>query len=119
MTASATVAPSRRLLRQAFARGVAVLLYLVVLVVVFSVLAPSFLSGGTLSAVPDLTSPLLVVGGAMTICLITAEMDLSVAGVVGLSSTLTAFMLLKGRPGRSRQWRRSPQAVWSASSTAF
>jgi ribose/xylose/arabinose/galactoside ABC-type transport system permease subunit len=98
MTASATVAPSRRLLRQAFARGVAVLLYLVILAVVFSVLAPSFMSGGTLSAVLDLTSPLLVVGGAMTMCLIAAEVDLSVAGVVGLSSTLTALLLLKGQP---------------------
>jgi ribose/xylose/arabinose/galactoside ABC-type transport system permease subunit len=98
ITASATVAPSRRLLRQAFAWGVAVLLYLVILAVVFSVLAPSFMSGGTLSAVLDLTSPLLVVGGAMTMCLIAAEVDLSVAGVVGLSSTLTALLLLKGQP---------------------
>jgi ribose/xylose/arabinose/galactoside ABC-type transport system permease subunit len=98
MTASATVAPSRRLLRQAFARGVAVLLYLVILAVVFSVLAPSFMSGGTLSAVLDLTSPLLVVGGAMTMCLVAAEVGLSVAGVVGLSSTLTTFLLLKGQP---------------------
>jgi ribose transport system permease protein len=98
MTASATITPSRRLLRQAFARGVAVLLYLVILAVVFSVLAPSFMSGGTLSAVLDLTSPLLVVGVSMTMCLIAAEVDLSVAGVVGLSSTLTAFLLLKGQP---------------------
>jgi Haem-degrading/Branched-chain amino acid transport system / permease component len=75
-----------------------VLLYLVILAVVFSVLAPSFMSGGTLSAVLDLTSPLLVVGGAMTMCLIAAEVDLSVAGVVGLSSTLTALLLLKGQP---------------------
>jgi ribose transport system permease protein len=34
----------------------------------------------------------------MTMCLIAAEVDLSVAGVVGLSSTLTAFLLLKGEP---------------------
>jgi len=74
------------------------LLYLVVLIVIFSVIAPSFLSGGTLSAVLDLTSPLLVVSGAMTMCLITAEVDLSVAGVVGLSSTVTALLLLKGEP---------------------
>ena len=56
------------------------------------------MSGGTLSAVLDLTSPLLVVGGAMTMCLVAAEVDLSVAGVVGLSSTLTAFLLLRGQP---------------------
>lgn len=95
---SAAVAPRGRLLRRAVARGAAVLIYLVVLTVVFSVAAPSFLSGGTLSAVLELTSPLLVVSGAMTMCLITAEVDLSVAGVVGLSSTLTAFLLLKGEP---------------------
>jgi ribose transport system permease protein len=97
-TVTAEIVPSQRLLRRALARGVAVVLYLVVLTAVFSVIAPSFMSGGTLTAVLDLTSPLLVVGGAMTMCLIAAEVDLSVAGVVGLSSTLTAFLLLKGEP---------------------
>jgi ribose/xylose/arabinose/galactoside ABC-type transport system permease subunit len=97
-TVTAEIVPSQRLLRRALARGIAVVLYLVVLTAVFSVIAPSFMSGGTLTAVLDLASSLLVVGGAMTMCLIAAEVDLSVAGVVGLSSTLTAFLLLKGEP---------------------
>ena len=50
-----------------------------------------FLSPGTLFAIISISCPLMVVSAAMTMCLICAEVDLSVVGVVGLSSTLTAL----------------------------
>jgi ribose transport system permease protein len=75
-----------------FAKG-GVIVYLVVLVLAFGIANNQFLAPSTLFAVISVSCPLLVVSAAMTMCLICAEVDLSVVGVVGLSSTLTALLL--------------------------
>lgn len=75
-----------------------VVVYLAIFVVAFGIGDVHFLSLSTLLAVVSVSSPLIVVSTAMTMCLICAEVDLSVVGVIGLSSTLTALMLSKGLP---------------------
>jgi len=86
----------RRLLH-ALAKG-GVLIYLVVLVVGFGLANDQFFSINTLLTVIGASSPLMVAAAGMTMCLICAEVDLSVVGVAGLASTLTALLLLKGVP---------------------
>ncbi len=99
-TASAPAAPviplEERLLRL-YAKG-GVLVYLFLLVVAFDILVPGFLTGPTILAIIDIATPLMVVAAAMTVCLICAEVDLSVGGVVGLSSTVVALVVLAGFP---------------------
>lgn len=88
-------------LRAQFLRVLAkggVLVYLVALVAGFGLANDQFFSASTLLTVVSASSPLMVVAAAMTMCLICAEVDLSVVGVVGLSSTLTALLLSKGIP---------------------
>src|SRR5712691_4357508 len=80
-----------------FARG-GVLVYLVVLVLAFGIANSQFLSPDTLFAIISVSCPLMVVSAAMTMCLICAEVDLSVVGVVGLSSTLTALLISQNFP---------------------
>jgi ribose/xylose/arabinose/galactoside ABC-type transport system permease subunit len=65
-----------------FAKG-GVLVYLLLLVFAFGIANSQFLSPGTLFAIISVSCPLMVVGAAMTMCLICAEVDLSVVGVVG------------------------------------
>ncbi len=80
-----------------FAKG-GVVVYLVILCVAFGIGSKDFLTSDTLLAIISVSSPLMVVTAAMTMCLICAEVDLSVVGVVGLSSTLTALLLNNGNP---------------------
>ncbi len=75
-----------------------VVVYLIAFIVFFSVTTPGFLSMPTFLAIVDVATPLLVVSAAMTVCLIAAEVDLSVAGIVGLSSTMAALLMLWGWP---------------------
>jgi ribose transport system permease protein len=75
-----------------FAKG-GVLVYLLLLVFAFGIANSQFLSPATLFAIISVSCPLMVVSAAMTMCLICAEVDLSVVGVVGLSSTLTALLI--------------------------
>lgn len=75
-----------------------VVVYLVVLVAAFGIANRQFLALPTLLSIISVSSPLMVVSAAMTMCLICAEVDLSVVGVVGLSSTLTALLITRGFP---------------------
>jgi ribose transport system permease protein len=75
-----------------------VVVYLVVLVLAFGVGNRQFLAPQTLLSIISVSSPLMVVSAAMTMCLICAEVDLSVVGVVGLSSTVTALLITRGFP---------------------
>ena len=75
-----------------------VVVYLLVLIVAFGVANEQFFTFGTLLAIIGASSPLMVVAAAMTLCLICAEVDLSVVGVVGLSSTLAALLMFSGLP---------------------
>jgi ribose transport system permease protein len=91
-----SVSPKDWALRLFARAGVAV--YLVVLVLAFGIGNSQFLAPQTLFAIIGVSSPLMVVSAAMTMCLICAEVDLSVVGVVGLSSTLTALLIAHDLP---------------------
>ena len=71
-------------------------LYLLVLVVLFGAIKPEALSVGLVTTTMQLSLPLLVVAVGMTFCLICGEVDLSVAGVAGLASTVMALQLSHG-----------------------
>jgi ribose transport system permease protein len=75
-----------------------VLVYLVLLVAAFGIANSQFLSLTTLFAIVSVSCPLMVVSAAMTMCLICAEVDLSVVGVVGLSSTSVALLIARNCP---------------------
>jgi ribose/xylose/arabinose/galactoside ABC-type transport system permease subunit len=96
MQAARGVSKEAQLLRL-LAKG-GVVIYLVVLVAGFGLANSAFLQVRTLLAIFNSSAPLMVVAAGMTMCLICAEVDLSVVGVVGLSSTLTAYLLFHGVP---------------------
>ena len=96
MQATRGVSKEAQLIRLLSKGGVAI--YLVILVVGFGLANSAFLETRTLLAIVSASAPLMVVATGMTMCLICAEVDLSVVGVVGLSSTLTAFLLFHGMP---------------------
>lgn len=75
-----------------------VVAYLIILVLGFGLANNAFFEWRTLLAVVSVSTPLIVVAAAMTMCLICGEVDLSVVGVVGLSSTITALLLFNGIP---------------------
>lgn len=100
--AATSMPPTRGASRQAqllriLAKG-GVLAYLVVLVIGFGIANSAFFEMRTLLAIVSASTPLMVVAAGMTMCLICAEVDLSVVGVVGLSSTITALLLFHGLP---------------------
>lgn len=72
------------------------LLYLLVLVALFAAIKPDAFSVGSATTTIQLSIPLLVVATGMTFCLICGEVDLSVAGIAGLASTVTALQLSHG-----------------------
>ncbi len=85
-----------RVLRLFGKGGVAV--YLFLLIAAFGIANHQFFSASTFISVIGASSALIVVSAAMTMCLICAEVDLSVVGVVGLSSTVTALLLSLNYP---------------------
>lgn len=68
-------------------------LYFLILVVLFIAIKPGALTPGTASTLLQLSVPLLVIATGMTFCLVCGEVDLSVAGIAGLTSTVTALQL--------------------------
>lgn len=92
-------------LAPAFARGrnnwqlldkLSGLIYFLVLLLLFVIIKPGALTPGSASTLLQLSIPLLVVATGMTFCLVCGEVDLSVAGVCGLASTVTALQLDHG-----------------------
>jgi ribose transport system permease protein len=73
-----------------------VVLYLLALLIVFGILQPSAFTAGSAATVVQLSVPLLVVATGMTFCLLCGEVDLSVAGIAGLASTLVALKMDHG-----------------------
>lgn len=69
------------------------LIYFLVLLLLFVIIKPGALTPGSASTMLQLSIPLLVVATGMTFCLVCGEVDLSVAGVAGLTSTVTALQL--------------------------
>lgn len=79
-----------------FADRWAAQLYLVVLLAVFGLIAPEAFTLGSATTVVQLSIPLMAIAIGMTVCLVCGEVDLSVGGVAGLASTLTALLLASG-----------------------
>jgi ribose transport system permease protein len=71
-------------------------LYFLVLLLLFVILKPGALTPGSASTMLQLSIPLLVIATGMTFCLVCGEVDLSVAGVAGLTSAVTALLLDHG-----------------------
>ena len=72
------------------------LLYFLVLLLLFVVIKPGALTPGSAAILLQLSIPLLVIATGMTFCLVCGEVDLSVAGIAGLTSTVTALQLDHG-----------------------
>lgn len=70
--------------------------YLFVIGAIFGSLNGSFLSVGTLTTTVQLSIPLFVVAVGMMVCLLCGEVDLSVGGTAGLSSTIAALEMTHG-----------------------
>ncbi len=71
-------------------------LYFFVLLLVFVILKPGALTPGSAATLLQLSVPLLVIATGMTFCLVCGEVDLSVAGIAGLTSTVVALQLDHG-----------------------
>ncbi len=91
-----TMSDQRRLEIWSLLERVNVLLYLLALLIAFGIAAPQAFTVGTASTVAQLSIPLLVVASGMTLCLVAGEVDLSVAGVAGLASTVVALAMSDG-----------------------
>jgi simple sugar transport system permease protein len=68
----------------------------VVLFVVFSVWAPNFLSLPSIASILTIAAELGVVAMGVTLLMIGGEFDLSVGSVLGISSVLVPWLMLKG-----------------------
>jgi ribose transport system permease protein len=99
-------APEATLVRKIDARIVAqellgrfgVLLGLIVVVVVFSIMSPIFLSAGNLTNILVQSSTNAVIAAGMTFVILSANIDLSVGSVLALSSVLGAAFIADGGP---------------------
>ena len=74
------------------------LVYLLGLLAVFCVLRPDIVTVNSATTVFQLSIPLLAIATGMTFCLVCGEVDLSVAGIAGLASTVVALQLDEGSP---------------------
>jgi ribose transport system permease protein len=94
MTAS-TSAPKRAPLIHLLDRWAAAL-YLAALLIVLAIVAPQGFTAGSAAILIQLSLPLVAIALGMTFCLVCGEVDLSVAGMAGLASTLVAVLLGQG-----------------------
>ncbi len=72
--------------------------FFLIMVVVFSVLSPVFLSSGNLLNVLRQAAPILIVAVAMTFVITTGGIDLSVGSTVALVNALAAILIQFGVP---------------------
>lgn len=97
--AVASVRPQRGLAtRLASTEGATVLAALVVLVVLSSVFAPSFLSAGNVKNVLVQSVFVLILSTGVTFVLVSGGIDLSVGSTMGLSAALCVYALDHGLP---------------------
>lgn len=75
-----------------------VLLGLIVLIVVFSVLSPIFLSPGNITNILIQSSTNAIIAAGMTFVILSANIDLSVGSVLALSSVLGTAFIADGGP---------------------
>ncbi len=70
----------------------------ILLVVIFAIIAPGFLTGGNINNLLVNSMFVLLVATGMTFVLITGGIDLSVGSVMGLGGAITGYLLIHGVP---------------------
>jgi len=73
----------------------------ILLVVIFAIIAPGFLTGGNINNLLVNSMFVLLVATGMTFVLITGGIDLSVGSVMGLGGAITGYLLIHGVPSVS------------------
>ena len=81
-----------------FLRSYGILIALVAVVLVFSLIHPSFLTGRNLANVGRQTTLLVVISFAMTFVIISGEIDISIGAVTSIAAVAVAFALNAGWP---------------------
>ena len=71
---------------------------LLILVTVFTIVSPVFISWGNVVNILRQAVPSLLIGCAVTLLMISGHVDLSVGGILGLASVLFGLMLKMGLP---------------------
>lgn len=69
---------------------------LIVLCIVFGILSPNFFSGRNVGNLLRQVAPILLIGIGQSYVLITANIDLSIGSVVGMSCMISATLMSKG-----------------------
>ncbi len=87
-----------RLVSQELLGRFGVIIGLVVVVVIFSILSPHFLSTGNLTNVLIQSSTNAIIAAGMTFVILSENIDLSVGSVLALSSVLGAVFIADGGP---------------------
>lgn len=88
--------PSRPVWRFFQIRELGILIALAVLVLIFTIVTHTFLTGTNLLNVVRQVSLLGIMAVGMTFVLVTSEVDLSVGSIYGFSGLLTGVLVLKG-----------------------
>src|SRR4029450_6550737 len=73
--------------------------FFLIMVVIFSIASPVFLSTGNILNLIRQAAPILIVATAMTFVITTGGIDLSVGSVVALVNASAAILLHAGMPG--------------------
>ncbi len=104
--------------RALLTREAAIIGILILVVVVALATVENFDSPLTVTYLLREIAPILLIALPMTLIIITEEIDLSVASIVGLSSVMTGILTQAGLPSRSPPSPPSSWEPWPASSTA-
>ena len=81
-----------------FLRSYGILIALVAVVLVFSLIHPSFLTGRNLANIGRQTTLLALISFAMTFVIISGEIDISIGAVTSIAAVAVAFALNAGWP---------------------
>ena len=102
-------------------REAAIIALLILVIAVASVTVRNFDSPLTVTYLLRDVAPILLIALPMTLIIITEEIDLSVASIVGLSSVTTGILTNAGWPFAARRAHRDPRrrarAEWSTASS--
>ncbi|HWQ30587.1 MAG TPA: hypothetical protein VN549_06315, partial [Negativicutes bacterium] len=69
---------------------------LALIVLIFSSISPKFIDGPNITNIMRQSVPLLLVGTSVTFLMISGNIDLSVGGILGLSSVIFAILVKAG-----------------------
>lgn len=97
--------PKKRLIvSKDTSQTISCLIALLILIVLFSVMSPYFLSSDNLANVLTQIITTALLGFGMTYVIISGEIDLSIAPTLAMSSVIVATLLSKGYPMIIAAW---------------